>query len=66
MAQEIPSCPHCHSVLIVRDAIAHWDVTAQEWQLVGLLDNVDCSHCGADDITPNWLPVAELPSSLSR
>jgi len=47
---KILKCPKCGSEDLVRDALTKWDPVAGEWSLAGLLDDISCNNCGADDI----------------
>ncbi|MDN5882652.1 MAG: hypothetical protein L0H37_09810 [Nitrosospira sp.] len=51
---EIPLCPECGSIAVVRDALSEWNPTMKDWALVTVLDSFSCNECGADDIDPEW------------
>lgn len=39
-------CPKCESSNIVRDAIASWDTTKQEWVHADVYESMACNDCG--------------------
>lgn len=43
-----PVCRNCGSGEIVRDASARWDVTAQDWSLIGVYDCTFCDNCNGE------------------
>jgi len=48
-----PTCQHCKSKNVVRDAWAEWDVTTSEWVLKSVFDQFDCDKCG-QSTQPVW------------
>ncbi len=48
-----PTCGHCGSAAVVRDAWAGWSLLTQEWTLKSLFDSYACDVCGKQT-TPVW------------
>lgn|GEM_PF-3539166 len=42
-------CDICGSTNVTSDALAAWNVEAQEWEVRWLLDSSDCNACGSDN-----------------
>ena len=45
-------CRKCGNHDITHDALVGWNETDQEWEITCVLDNSDCSECGASG---NWI-----------
>lgn len=41
-------CKYCGSDNVTVDAVARWNIAAQQWEIAGLLDNSDCNDCGGE------------------
>ncbi len=48
-----PTCNHCNSKAVVRDAWASWDFIQREWVLKSVFDHFACDKCGSET-TPVW------------
>lgn len=46
--QKSMACGKCGGSNVLRDAVAKWDVTAQDWVLVGVHDCACCGDCEAE------------------
>lgn len=55
-------CKWCGSENVTHDALARWDMAAQEWEISSTLDNADCDRCGGEcdieDVPANYDPWA--------
>lgn len=41
-------CETCGSDDVTSDALAHWEVATQQWELRSTLDNCSCERCATD------------------
>ena len=48
-----PVCCECGTQVMV-DAMAEWDVKAQDWVLSSTYEAAYCSTCEYDDVTMEW------------
>lgn len=46
--KKVRVCRHCMSADVTRDATAAWDEVRAEWSIADMLDNSDCTACGAN------------------
>jgi hypothetical protein len=58
--QKYMTCGNCGSRNIAIDAFASWNISAQCWELSGLLDNTECDDCGE----PTRLIECDLETGL--
>jgi len=58
--KSVPTCPHCGSTEVVKDACARWDSEARAWVLSCTYDTTSCCACGyeSDDEFPMQEPAA--------
>ncbi|HQS70008.1 MAG: hypothetical protein B7Y36_08305 [Novosphingobium sp. 28-62-57] len=47
MTKPVPTCPHCGSQNIVKDAAARWNPVTCDWELSGVHDYETCEDCEA-------------------
>lgn len=47
-AKITPTCRHCGSREVTRDAVVRWCGEKQDWEVSGVFDNADCDHCGGE------------------
>lgn len=53
-------CPKCgDDTQVVCEALAEWDIEAQEWVLRTLYETFACTACEANDIEPNQEPIED-------
>ena len=53
MVGAYPTCEHCSSQEVVRDAWAEWNMACRDWVLKTVFDSFTCDSCG-ETITPVW------------
>lgn len=41
-------CERCGGDNVTSDAVAAWNVDAQQWELLNTFDNTDCNDCGGE------------------
>jgi hypothetical protein len=51
--QQVPTCDECGTQVKV-DALAEWDVKAQEWVLATTYEAAYCWKCDYDDVAMSW------------
>ena len=54
-------CSHCGSSNVTRDAVCRWNVSAQKWYIVDLLDATDCEDCGGEASLMEHVEGAKRP-----
>ena len=53
-----PVCPYCESDRVTGDALAHWNVELQKWEVGEIMDKGHvCEECDEEIKEFKWMPV---------
>jgi hypothetical protein len=52
--REYPVRKNCGSKDVTADAVATWDIEAQDWKISGVLESTFCNAC-EDEWDINWM-----------